>query len=316
MAACWPLQMPATAKSVLISLADNSNDQFVCWPSIPTICKRVCYGRTAVIKAIQWLEENSLVSVERGSSKSNKYTLTPSLFQGDPSGDYHYVYCITHKPTGAYYIGVRSCYVSPELDDYYGTGRASAWLESVKPECHRAIMQAFSTRLEAAQYESQLLRKHVGEKQCLNRLRTAPATAMGNPPSLLFDVPVPDGALAEPSASRTVGSTTDSPRDEREPSASRTSTVRQTHPNHQEPSLTVKSTPETKIGNIPQEEGSPPDDVDWRASLPRAEQPRPARGAHRPAPRTRVLTDAQRTENWKNHIGPVLAAAGIRRPST
>lgn len=38
MSACWPLQgMTATKKAVLISLADNANDDGVCWPSISTI---------------------------------------------------------------------------------------------------------------------------------------------------------------------------------------------------------------------------------------------------------------------------------------
>lgn len=35
---------------------------------------------------------------------------------------YHYIYKITDTVTGQYYIGMRSCNVEPELDDYMGSG--------------------------------------------------------------------------------------------------------------------------------------------------------------------------------------------------
>lgn len=83
MAACWPLQMTSTAKAVLISLADNANDHGVCWPSIPTIMLRTCLGKTAVIEAIQQLEQSGLLSIERTQGRGNRYQLTPAadLFQ-------------------------------------------------------------------------------------------------------------------------------------------------------------------------------------------------------------------------------------------
>jgi hypothetical protein len=134
MGLCWPLQMPPTAKAVLMSLADQANDQGVCWPAITSISDRTCYGRTAVIEAIKWLEARKAIEIERGASRSNRYTLTPHLFEGDTSGDAHYVYCITHKPTGSFYIGLRSCYGAPEKDTYFGSGKACQWLESVPGE--------------------------------------------------------------------------------------------------------------------------------------------------------------------------------------
>lgn len=209
MGACWPLQLPPVAKAVLISLADNANDHGACWPAIATICKRTCYGKTAVIDAIAGLELRGLLIADRTNGRHSRYTIT---------------------------VGQPDLFSSP-------------------------------------------------------------------------NDPQPD-RLAHRSARRS------GPSDEPHRTATRTAPDRHADTNRKEPSLTVKSTPETKIGNIPQEEKPITDDVDWRATLPRAEQPRPARGAHRPAPRARVLTDAQRTENWKNHIGPVLAAAGIRRSST
>lgn len=77
MARCWPLTMPPVSKAVLISLADNANDAGFCWPSIETICERTCYGRTAVIDAIKWLEENGHLSADRSNGRKTTYTLHP-----------------------------------------------------------------------------------------------------------------------------------------------------------------------------------------------------------------------------------------------
>lgn len=81
MSACWGLQMPPTPKAVLISLADNANDHGECWPSIQTICVRTCFGKTAVIAAIQWLEEAGLVSANRDNGRHTTYTITPAKYQ-------------------------------------------------------------------------------------------------------------------------------------------------------------------------------------------------------------------------------------------
>lgn len=81
MAACWPLQMPPTPKAVLVSLADNANDQGHCWPSISTICERTCFGRTAVIAAIQWLEDHGAVKADRSNGRHTSYVITPGQYQ-------------------------------------------------------------------------------------------------------------------------------------------------------------------------------------------------------------------------------------------
>ena len=78
MAACWPLQMPPTPKAVLISLADNANDHGVCWPSISTICARTCFGKTAVIEAIQWLETAGFLVADRENGRHTKYQIIPA----------------------------------------------------------------------------------------------------------------------------------------------------------------------------------------------------------------------------------------------
>lgn len=84
MALCWPLQMPPTPKSVLISLADNANDQGHCWPSIATIAERTCFSERAVQGAIKWLQEYGLLTADRSNGRHTRYWLTPSEFAGDP----------------------------------------------------------------------------------------------------------------------------------------------------------------------------------------------------------------------------------------
>ena len=78
-AACWPLQMPPTAKSVLISLADNANDMGECWPSLDTIAMRTCLHRATVIRAISVLESLGHVVADRSNGRHTRYTLTPRL---------------------------------------------------------------------------------------------------------------------------------------------------------------------------------------------------------------------------------------------
>ncbi|MDE4918175.1 helix-turn-helix protein [Cupriavidus metallidurans] len=80
MSKCWDLEMPPTQKSVLISLADNANDQGVCWPSIPTISRRTCFSERAVQNAIKWLERYHLLKADRSNGRHTSYTLTPGEY--------------------------------------------------------------------------------------------------------------------------------------------------------------------------------------------------------------------------------------------
>lgn len=81
MAACWPLQMPPTPKAVLISLADNANDHGECWPSIPKICERTCFGERTVHHAIRWLEEHGAVRADRSNGRHTRYEVTPNTYE-------------------------------------------------------------------------------------------------------------------------------------------------------------------------------------------------------------------------------------------
>lgn len=81
MSSCWPLQgLSVTQKAVLISLADQANDDGVCWPAIATIGKRCCMSPRAVRTAMDHLEAVGLLSRERRFNSSNVYVVTPAKF--------------------------------------------------------------------------------------------------------------------------------------------------------------------------------------------------------------------------------------------
>ena len=69
-------------KMVLIKLADQANDDGVCWPSYESIAKTCEISRRSVISHIQWLEEHGFLWIEKrynaAESKnfSNNYHLT------------------------------------------------------------------------------------------------------------------------------------------------------------------------------------------------------------------------------------------------
>lgn len=81
MSACWPLQgMTATQKAVLISLADNANDEGVCWPSVSNISLRTCLSERAVQGAIKWLCSVGALATSDRTGRSTVYTVTPEAY--------------------------------------------------------------------------------------------------------------------------------------------------------------------------------------------------------------------------------------------
>lgn len=80
-AACRRLKMPPPAKAVLVALADYANDHGECWPSIPTLCEFTCFGKTAVIGAIQWLETHKAIKANRDNGRHTTYVVTPDSYE-------------------------------------------------------------------------------------------------------------------------------------------------------------------------------------------------------------------------------------------
>ncbi|WP_193758182.1 helix-turn-helix domain-containing protein [Pseudacidovorax intermedius] len=72
---------------MLIALADMANDEGFCWPSIERICERTCYGRTAVIEAIGWLESVGIVRANRTNGRKTTYWVEPDKFAADAAGE-------------------------------------------------------------------------------------------------------------------------------------------------------------------------------------------------------------------------------------
>lgn len=81
MSACWPLQMPSSQKAVLISLADNANDEGACWPSVERIAERTCLTDRTVQKCLKWLEERGAIGRQKRHKRSAVYTVTPGNYQ-------------------------------------------------------------------------------------------------------------------------------------------------------------------------------------------------------------------------------------------
>ncbi|MFV3334248.1 helix-turn-helix domain-containing protein [Pseudomonas sp. NY15437] len=81
MSACWPLQgLTPAQKAVLISLADNANDEGVCWPSVAKIAERTCLSERAVQQAIKVLNECNALTIEARQGRSTMFTVTPAAF--------------------------------------------------------------------------------------------------------------------------------------------------------------------------------------------------------------------------------------------
>ena len=82
MAACWPLQgMSPAQKAVLISLADQANDDGVCWPGLSTISKRTCLSERAVRDALRWLQSAGILGCDFRYNKSTSYTIKPAAYR-------------------------------------------------------------------------------------------------------------------------------------------------------------------------------------------------------------------------------------------
>lgn len=81
MGMCWPLGgMSPAQKAVLISLADQANDDGYCWPSIKTISTRTCLSERAVQGAIRWLSEAGVLRASERSGTSTVYQITPAAY--------------------------------------------------------------------------------------------------------------------------------------------------------------------------------------------------------------------------------------------
>lgn len=77
MASVWKLEMKPTQKFILLCLADNANDEGMCYPSLANIQKKTGFGRRTVIEGLSVLEQQGYIVKEQRFNSSTIYTLTP-----------------------------------------------------------------------------------------------------------------------------------------------------------------------------------------------------------------------------------------------
>ncbi len=66
-----------TQKLVLVALADNSNDQRICWPSIDYLARRCDLSRNGVMLQIEKLISAGQLKVRKSDGKVNVYEMFP-----------------------------------------------------------------------------------------------------------------------------------------------------------------------------------------------------------------------------------------------
>jgi hypothetical protein len=75
---CWKIELQPSPKLVLISLADQANDDGVCWPSVRTIGRRTGLSPRRISYWIGWLEKKKLLRRKIRAGHSSLLELTPA----------------------------------------------------------------------------------------------------------------------------------------------------------------------------------------------------------------------------------------------
>lgn len=73
----WDLQLPHADKLLLLALADNANDEGLCWPSVATLGRKTGMDPRTVQRVIGRLAEAGHVTVRTRPNQSNDYLLHP-----------------------------------------------------------------------------------------------------------------------------------------------------------------------------------------------------------------------------------------------
>lgn len=73
--ACRKLRMPSTRKCVLMAICDHADKDGRCWPSITTLSEFTCFSRSSVLDAVEWLERERYIRIDRKDGLSNRITV-------------------------------------------------------------------------------------------------------------------------------------------------------------------------------------------------------------------------------------------------
>lgn len=77
MTAVWAVALIHTDKLVLLALADNANDEGLCWPSVMTLTHKCGMDARTVQRVVTRLCDAGHVTVHERQGKSNYYTVHP-----------------------------------------------------------------------------------------------------------------------------------------------------------------------------------------------------------------------------------------------
>lgn len=78
MTTAWAVALAHADKLVLLALADNANDEGLCYPSVTTLAEKCCMHRSTVLRSLQSLEEAGQVTRDLRSGRATVYHVHPS----------------------------------------------------------------------------------------------------------------------------------------------------------------------------------------------------------------------------------------------
>jgi hypothetical protein len=160
---------PSNIKFVLLALADNTNNEGTCWPSVAAISSKTSQDRKTVISALRTLEEMGLL-IDTGERVGRTKQVKVYRLNGLPTDERHYVYKLTRADTGEFYIGVRSTIGEVVGDGYMGSGLWPVKMMREKVPLQKEVIREFSTRAEAEIEELRQIKECANNILCRNKL--------------------------------------------------------------------------------------------------------------------------------------------------
>lgn len=148
MATAWKLDVDPAAKLVLLALADWSNDDGYCWPSIRQLCLKCSISERTVQTHIKGLCAAGHITRAERPGHGVHYRVHPMAPAG-PAADaqeQHYVYRLTNPDTGEFYIGARSCFGAIEADPYMGSGNWARRMADALVPLEKTIIERYPNR--------------------------------------------------------------------------------------------------------------------------------------------------------------------------
>jgi hypothetical protein len=160
-------------KLVLLALAECAQrENNTAFPSIAAIAEFSSLNRKTIILALDQLEADGFIvdtGEKVGRTKQIKvYHLSVNSYAAVRRAECHYVYRLTHRETGEFYVGVRSFLGDPEQDSYRGSGRWPTGAAYRGEVLDRIIIAAFDSRTEAEQAEAAMIEQSMKDPRCRN----------------------------------------------------------------------------------------------------------------------------------------------------